>query len=617
MHRPEAIDPDDAGPAVSARERRLPVLLLAAALLLAAWSAIVWQTGGFGVDVPWGRLSSRDPLRPFAAALLCVAVLVWRTGPRGLTAAARHTTAWLHSCSPAGAALAAALVCWAGIAYGTQVAGGSDPYGYVSQADLWLRGSLTLDFGSLAPLPWQRVEWTLSPLGYRPGLEPYTIVPTYAPGLPMLMALVQAVFGPGAKYFVVPLCAAAAVWLTYLLGARLYDRFAGLIAAVLLAASPAFLYQAMWPMSDVPAAAFWTLALVSACSKGRLAPFAAGLAAAIAILIRPNLVPLAVVPALLIFGNRAGDYRARLSAIGAFGAGVLPGIVMVAGLNTYWYGSPGRSGYGTGSSLFALRNFWPNAGRYPRWLFDTQTPIVLLALLPLVTGRLGSGAAALRRPRVRGACALFVVLMVALYWFYLVFEEWWYLRFFLPTFPLLMVLMSAGLRDVLHRIHPSAAPAAAVVTALLVAWMVQEAGDRAVFGLQQQERGYVTMAQAVAAEVPPDGVVLAMQHSGSLRYYGDRLTLRYDLLRPNELDVVVKALRERGRRVYVLVEEWELPAFVKRFGSHSCRGRLDWTFSRLVDGIRTARLYELTGRTCTEGLRRRTAKDPNERQGFR
>lgn len=599
MHRPEAIDPDDAGPAVSARERRLPILLLAAALLLAAWGAIAWQTGGFGLDVPWGRLSSRDPLRPFAAALLCVAVLVWRTGARGLTAAGRQTTAWLDLFSPAGAALAAALVCWAGIAYGTHVAGGSDPYGYVSQADLWLRGSLTLDFGSLAPLPWRRVEWTLSPLGYRPGLEPYTIVPTYAPGLPMLMALAQAAFGPGAKYFVVPLCAAAAVWLTYLLGARLYDRFAGMLAAILLAASPAFLYQTMWPMSDVPAAALWTLALVCACSAGRLAPLAAGLAVAVAVLTRPNLVPLAVAPALLLLANRS-DPRSRLRAMAVFGAGVLPGVVTVATLNSYWYGSPARSGYGSIDSLYAWSHFWPNAARYPDWLLETQTPIVLLALLPLITGAIGPRGHMARLPIVRGACALFVLLLCAVYLFYLVFDEWWYLRFFLPAFPLLMVLTAAGLRDVLHRIHPSAAPAAVVVVAALMTWMVRTADERSAFVLQQQERGYLTIARAVEERTRDDGVVFAMQHSGSVRYYAGRLTLRYDQLRPGELDLAVTTLEARGRRAYLLVEEWEVPAFIDRFGGRSCRGRLDWGFSRIAAGIRTARLYDLAASRCEE-----------------
>lgn len=588
--------------------RRGP-LLLAAGLGLAAWAAIVWQTGGFGIDAPWGRLSSRDPVRPLAAAILCVGALLWWTGAQGLRTAAERLTAWLHAAAPAGALLAAAIVCWAGVAFGTHVAGGSDPYGYVSQAELWVNRTLTLDFSSLAPLPWHRVEWTLSPLGYRPGTQPYTIVPTYAPGFPMLMALAQVAFGGFAKFVVVPICAAAGVWLTYLLGARFYDRFAGLLAAAFVAASPTFLYQTMWPMSDVPAAAFWTLSLVCACASGRFGPLAAGIGAAAAVLIRPNLLLLASVPALLIYGLREGTVRQRLRALTVYALALLPAIVTVAALNTHWYGGPARSGYGRLSSLYALGHFWPNASRYPRWLLETQTPLVLLAVLPLVTARLGPAGPLLRRPLVRAASVLFVALLVGSYFFYLVFEEWWYLRFFLPAFPLLMVLCVAGVRDLLHRLHASAAPAAVLVAALAGPWMVQAAQSRAVFRLHQQEYEYVTIARGVAEAVPPDGVVLAMQHSGSVRYYGDRLTLRYDQMPPTALDDAVRALEESGRRVYLLLERWEERAFIERFHGHSCFDRLDWPAGRTWSGIRAARLFELSADQCRKSAVARPARD--------
>ena len=59
-------------------------------------------------------------------------------------------------------------------------------------------------------------------------------------------------FGFCAAFWVVPLCAGATVWLTYLLGRRLFERAdIALCGAILVAASPAFLYQAMLPMSDV------------------------------------------------------------------------------------------------------------------------------------------------------------------------------------------------------------------------------------------------------------------------------------------------------------------------------------------------------------------------------
>ena len=45
-------------------------------------------------------------------------------------------------------------------------------------------------------------------------------------------------------------------------------------------------------MSDVPVAAFWLLAIVAACDPSWKGALGAGLAASVAILIRPNLAPL-------------------------------------------------------------------------------------------------------------------------------------------------------------------------------------------------------------------------------------------------------------------------------------------------------------------------------------
>jgi 4-amino-4-deoxy-L-arabinose transferase-like glycosyltransferase len=77
------------------------------------------------------------------------------------------------------------------------------------------------------------------------------------------------------------------------LGTRLNHAATGVAAAALLATSPAFLLQLTQPVSDVPAAAWWTASLALVISPGSLAALAAGLAAAMAVLTRPNLVPLA------------------------------------------------------------------------------------------------------------------------------------------------------------------------------------------------------------------------------------------------------------------------------------------------------------------------------------
>ena len=89
-------------------------------------------------------------------------------------------------------------------------------------------------------------------------------------------------------FCVVPLLGALAVWMTARLGARVHSHLAGAVSAVLLATSPAFLYQVVQPVSDVPAAAWWTMALAFAVLESAGAALVAGLAASMAILTRPK-----------------------------------------------------------------------------------------------------------------------------------------------------------------------------------------------------------------------------------------------------------------------------------------------------------------------------------------
>ena len=121
----------------------------------------------------------------------------------------------------AAAAIAAATLV-VGVAFGSKVAGGSDSYGYISQADLFLSGRLSISQPWVEAVPWPNLTFSFAPLGYRPGPgkwlvtppvphEPrdrWAIVPTYAPGLPFLMASAKLVAGHCAIFWVVPICRA-------------------------------------------------------------------------------------------------------------------------------------------------------------------------------------------------------------------------------------------------------------------------------------------------------------------------------------------------------------------------------------------------------------------------
>ena len=245
------------------------------------------------------------------------------------------------------AALAVATLV-AGVVYGSKAAGGSDSYGYISQADLFLNGQLSISQPWVGAVPWPNLTFSFTPLGYSPGPgrwivtppvphEPrdrWAIVPTYAPGLPMLMAGAKLVAGHCAIFWVVPLCGALLVTATYAIGARMGSPFAGLIATWFVATSPTVQRMVLEPMSDAPAAAAWAVAFWCLFGRSTGAAVGAGLAAAVAIavaiMIRPNLLPLAIVPigwqlfSLLRSpqGQRARSIGFVVATVGGVAAGV-------------------------------------------------------------------------------------------------------------------------------------------------------------------------------------------------------------------------------------------------------------------------------------------------------
>src|SRR5262249_41437935 len=155
-----------------------------------------------------------------------------------------------------------------------------------SQAYLWASGRLAArePLASLVPV----IGPVVAPLGYHLGSRPGELVPTYPAGLPLMMALAMKLAGPSGAYLVVPLLSGLSVWLTYVLGGRVADPRSGLIAAILVAFNPIFLFQSLLPMSDVPVTACWLAAWVLATFQGPWWSAGAGLAASMAILTRPN-----------------------------------------------------------------------------------------------------------------------------------------------------------------------------------------------------------------------------------------------------------------------------------------------------------------------------------------
>ncbi|MCU1381662.1 MAG: hypothetical protein JWL71_359 [Acidobacteria bacterium] len=469
--------------------------------------------------------------------------------------------------STIGAAVLAAAVLYAGLNWGAMVAGGADSYGYISQAGYWQRGTVVVQDDIIRPSPWPGAPLTWSPLGYRPSPHrPDAIVPLYAPGLPLLMALLQMIAGYCGAFLVVPLCAALTIWLTYRLGVRLFAApgiaFWG---AALVAGSPVFLYQLMNAMSDVPVTAAWTLALLLTVARR---PLPAGLAMSAAITIRPNLAPLAGL--LILWTALADGWRASIGV----GLGTAVSVIGIGVFNARVYESALTSGYGTTADLYSPQFFTTNVRQFAAWIGDVETPVVALCGLFFVAPGL-LPPARIPRPQLLLGGSMAIVLLS--YLFYKPFDVWWYLRFLLPMWPVMMLLTAAACEGIARRWLGAAYPiAVAAAVAFLAVHGVRAAADRRAFDLRNSERRYLDVARFVAGHTDPKAVILSVQHSGSLRIYADRLTLRYDALDPLWLDRVVAYLQSIGRHPYYVLDGGEVDAFRQRFGGANRSGALDW-----------------------------------------
>jgi hypothetical protein len=532
------------------RARKLVGLLMFIAAALVAWSLLVFWTGGIRETLGPISISSRDPHRPLFIAL-AVAILAGvvafrsRVNPFTMIRSARD---WSRTAPRDAVWLAAAVVLTIGIAWGSHTAAGADQFGYLSQAHQWRHLDLRIELPPNLLGPDSPIDaWSLSPLGYRPSVNRDAIVPTYAPGLAILMALVMLVFGECATYFITPVCAAALVLLTDRVGRAITTRGASALAAVLMASSPTLLFMLMFPMSDIPTATFWMASLAASLAGERPRPVLAGIAAGIATLIRPNLVPLAIVPALVLLWR----YRSWRTLF-AYGAASAPFAIAVGLINAYLYGSPLASGYGSTDSLYSSSFIGPNLRNYSTWLLESQGVLVfafVLALLIRIFGRAAAGV---------WASAAFLVIVLASYLPYLVFEAWWYLRFFLPVFPLVFILTADAFRWVSDRFPARVAPLVfGGLAAVMLYHSVAFAKQTEFYGLGEGDQRYVEVGLYARDHLPPNAVIFAMQHSGSVGYYSGRMTIRYDQMAGHRFPETLQLLRSRGYRPYVVLDDGE------------------------------------------------------------
>lgn len=497
---------------------------------------------------------------------------------------------WVERKLPLVLALAAALALAAfGVVRGTRAVGGSDSSCYALMAEAFGTGRWQPSSALAVTAPWPDASRTLAPGGFIPSpVRPDAASPICAPGYSVVMAPFYAIGGRDAVFAVTPIAAFVLVWCAFVLARRLAGPLAGVSAAVLTASSPIVLFQAVQPMNDITTAALWLAALAvsirlkpattadpsgavvsgflttEASAKAVSRTVLVGFLVGVAILVRPNLAPLAVIVAATSWrGGRPWPLKATALLI----AGALPGVAAWLWLNHVLHGSVAANGYGEIRQLFSLSHAGANAANFGTAFYQTQTVFPLLALAApfLLVGEARRAALWL----LEAAAAV-----VGIYLLYRPYPEWWYLRFLIPAIVMTIVVACGVAARLADRARMRGV--LAIGTVVLALLGTQTAGARDVLALQGLEGRYRETATVVAERLPATAVMITVWQSGSVRYHAGREAVLWDSLDPAWLDRTVAWLTATGRAPYILVERREEALFRDRFRDHAEFGALDW-----------------------------------------
>ena len=520
-------------------------------MVLVTTAVVLAVSGGFRTTVGGFRISVRSPLATSIAAFLAAAW--WFYLARRERSIAADLEAFWSAIEQNASRLIGVIALIAVIvaaSFATHSAAGADASGYLSQAAMWAQGEIV--HVETLPIASEADGWLVTPLGWRPSNDCHepcegVQVPTYPPGLPLLMSLPHAIAGVNGANTIVTASAAVAVWATGMIAGGI----AGIVAAVLVAFSPVFLYQSFQPMSDVPVTAAWLVCFLF-LKKGWNG--FAGTACALAILIRPNLAPLAVVPFVIAHKKVA------------FTTPVAVAVVFLGWMQLVWYDSPLRSGYGTVDELFALANVLPNLSRYFNWLIATA-PVLLLA--PLAFIRLRSN------PHAR-ALIVFAALVCVSYLVYAVFDQWSYLRFLLPAMAVLAIFASFELVRWIERWPASwRLPLFLVLTLGITAHGLFVARSLEAFRLAGQFHRVEQVADFIGGYSAERPVIISGEQSGAIRYYTRRAIVRWEAATPEALRAAMMAIEQAGHSTFIALDAWEEEPFRKKFAAIP-EIQLDW-----------------------------------------
>ena len=365
------------------------------------------------------------------------------------------------------------------------------------------------------------------------------------------MALAIAVGGLGAAFYVPLAAGVGIVALAYRAARNMASPLAAAATAMVVAWNPVLTNMVVQPMSDAPAA-FWYVLALTLLLGPRSRPVAAGLAFAMSVWTRP--LVLALAPALLVLLPR------RREAFLRFAAGSAPVFLAMAGMQWLMYGSPLRTGYGGAAGLFTTENIGRHLGAFARWTLAVHGPLFVAAFV----------AGIWRGPRRLVLAAVTGLLAgAAPYLFNLqYFDDWDVVRYILPGLVPCVIVAVLGAVSLAQQALPrrSAVLAVLVLAAASAAGSFRFVAGQSTWNLVRQESRYAAVAEWFSQRTPEESLVFADLHSGSLRLYANRPTLRWVRMPPGSLAATVQEARRRGIACYaVFDDEAEARSFERQF----------------------------------------------------
>ena len=426
-------------------------------------------------------------------------------------------------------------------------AAGSDSSGYLNNARLLSNGQLIIEQRSIRGQPSEALpSYAFVPLGFMPAPN-HQMVPTYPMGLSLMIMGVSYLTGwTHAADVTLLLNALGSVVVIYFL-ARLsgLSRSLAFLATIILGSSTIFICQALVGMSDVPALAWCSLAILLAMltrQEDRWA-LASGAAVAMSVLVRPS-DALVVVPVAIAIGLR---WRRWVWLC----VGGLPGVIFGSLLNLELYGSIFKTGYGDVGGLFEPEYVPLGLAAYARWLPEMLTPgIFAIVLAPLCLRS---------RQRVLAILGGWIFILLGFYSAYLfTHENWTYMRFPLPAFGAMIILMLLIYQEGLRKLGSTARWAVSVAgLAFALIWNGYWMISYGALNFARGEKNYFLASEWVNANLPENAVLLAMQTSGALLYYTKFTFVRWDQFTKPTFPMIEQRAAEAGSPIYAVLFPFE------------------------------------------------------------